>query len=265
MEIRAQSKIDISGPKYYTLSDRVKVQVLERIHGAKAPDVSAFSFIHYPLVASDLRMLYRRECFLLPRKVLFCIFQPVAEEPKDASAFTRLTDVQYASIRGATGRTYFCNPYYVAAWSNIINDKFVGEFKSKYKCTFILRMTTQQNLNEITCGCTPEELKLFLMTVYPPQLRISEHNVAPILMSACKMESPGLMRRCANLILNPLAQLSAFAKLSLLDRCFLHELLGERLLFILQFYMFVCRSRHAKCTSAGAVPGDDTTTDVRLP
>lgn len=96
----------------------------------------------------------------------------------------------------------------------------------------LFRMTTQQNLNEITCGCTPEELKLFLMAIYPPQLRISEHNVAPILMSACKMESPGLMRRCANLILNPLAQLSAFAKLSLLDRCFLHELLGERLLLI---------------------------------
>jgi hypothetical protein len=39
VEIRPQSKIDISGPKYYTLSDRIKVQVLERIHGAKAPDV----------------------------------------------------------------------------------------------------------------------------------------------------------------------------------------------------------------------------------
>lgn len=44
-------------------------------------------------------------------------------------------------------------------------------------------------------------------------------------MAACKLEAPGLMRKCANFILAPSTQLSVFARLSLLDRCFLHELL----------------------------------------
>ena len=56
-------------------------------------------------------------------------------------------------------------------------------------------------------------------------------------MSACKMESPALLRKCASILLNPHTQvvllprllsyhlqLSVFVRLSLLDRCFLHEM-----------------------------------------
>ncbi|KHN71658.1 hypothetical protein Tcan_02134, partial [Toxocara canis] len=53
----------------------------------------------------------------------------------------------------------------------------------------------------------------------------SEANIGPVLMAACKMESPGLLRKCALLLLAPHTQLSVFVRLSLLDRCFLHDLL----------------------------------------
>lgn len=38
-EVRANSKVDITGPRYYGLSDRVKVLLLERLHGSLAPEV----------------------------------------------------------------------------------------------------------------------------------------------------------------------------------------------------------------------------------
>lgn len=40
-ELRPHSKLDLSGPKYYSLSDRVKVQLLERLQGAQAPEVTS--------------------------------------------------------------------------------------------------------------------------------------------------------------------------------------------------------------------------------
>lgn len=102
--------------------------------------------------------------------------------------------------------------------------------------------TTSSGIEEMFCPCTHEELKAFLMAIHPPQLRINgsawqkvkifliiiiETNIGPILMSACKMESPALLRKCANLLLSPHTQLSVFVRLSLLDRCFLHEMLPQ--------------------------------------
>lgn len=39
-EMKPNSKIDLSGSRYYGLSDRVKVLLLERLHGSSAPEVS---------------------------------------------------------------------------------------------------------------------------------------------------------------------------------------------------------------------------------
>ncbi|KHN71419.1 hypothetical protein Tcan_02284, partial [Toxocara canis] len=44
-EMKPNSKIDLTGTRYYGLSDRVKVLILERLHGSMAPEVS-FSFVH---------------------------------------------------------------------------------------------------------------------------------------------------------------------------------------------------------------------------
>ncbi|VDN50592.1 unnamed protein product [Dracunculus medinensis] len=95
-----------------------------------------------------------------------------------------------------------------------MNYELKGERVSATNCT-----------DELFCCCTHEELKAFLMAIYPPQLRITEANIGPVLMAACKMESPGLLNKCAALLLAPHTQLSVFVRLSLLDRCFLHELL----------------------------------------
>ncbi|VDM80780.1 unnamed protein product, partial [Strongylus vulgaris] len=62
------------------------------------------------------------------------------------------------------------------------------------------------------------------MAVHPPQLRLNEQNIGPVLMSACKMESPALLKKCALMLLAQQTQLSVFVRLSLLDRCFLHEM-----------------------------------------
>jgi hypothetical protein len=56
---------------------------------------------------------------------------------------------------------------------------------------------------------------------------ILESNIGPILMSACKMESQGLLRKCAQILLTPQTHLSVFVRLSLLDRCNLQDLLPE--------------------------------------
>lgn len=37
--MRPNSKVDLTGSRYYALSDRVKVLLLERLHGAPAPEV----------------------------------------------------------------------------------------------------------------------------------------------------------------------------------------------------------------------------------
>lgn len=40
-ELRPNHKLDLTGTRYYGLSDRVKVLLLERMHGSPAPDVSS--------------------------------------------------------------------------------------------------------------------------------------------------------------------------------------------------------------------------------
>uniref|UniRef100_A0A914ZXR2 BTB domain-containing protein n=1 Tax=Parascaris univalens TaxID=6257 RepID=A0A914ZXR2_PARUN len=178
-EMRPNSKIDLTGTRYYGLSDRVKVLILERLHGSVAPE-------------------------------------EMLEQPADLEHFHRSTDLNFAMIRAKTGRVYYVNPYYIAAWSNVFQE----------------RVSTASTTEEMFCSCTHEELKAFLMAVYPPQLRITEANIGPVLMAACKMESPGLLRKCALLLLAPHTQLSVFVRLSLLDRCFLHDLLDPCLQMI---------------------------------
>uniref|UniRef100_A0A0K0EWS8 BTB domain-containing protein n=1 Tax=Strongyloides venezuelensis TaxID=75913 RepID=A0A0K0EWS8_STRVS len=178
-EMRPNSKVDLSGSRYYGLSDRVKVLLLERLHGAAAPE-------------------------------------DILEQPLDLEKFYRASDLNFASVRSKTGRMYYVNPYYLAAWSNIFQE----------------RICFLRNQEELYCPCTHEELKAFLMAVYPPQLRITETNIGPILVAACKMESPGLLKKCAQLLLSPSTKLSVFVRLSLLDRCYLHEMLSTCLKMI---------------------------------
>ncbi|CCD62822.2 BTB domain-containing protein [Caenorhabditis elegans] len=181
-EMRPNSKVDLNGSRYYALSDRVKVLLLERLHGAAAPE-------------------------------------EILEPPLDLEPYQRQSDVNFAAVRAKTGRLYYVNPFYMAAWSNVFEEKLC---------------TTSSGIEEMFCPCTHEELKAFLMAIHPPQLRINETNIGPILMSACKMESPALLRKCANLLLSPHTQLSVFVRLSLLDRCFLHEMLPQCLQMVLR-------------------------------
>uniref|UniRef100_A0AC35U5S0 BTB/POZ domain-containing protein n=1 Tax=Rhabditophanes sp. KR3021 TaxID=114890 RepID=A0AC35U5S0_9BILA len=178
-EMKPNNKVDLSGTRYYGLSDRVKVLLLERLHGASPPD-------------------------------------DIPEQPLDLEKFYRVSDLNFASVRSKTGRMYYVNPYYLAAWSNIFQER-------------ILCLRAQE---ELYCPCSHEELKAFLMAVYPPQLRITEANIGPILVAACKMESPGLLKKCAQLLLSPATKLSVFVRLSLLDRCYLHEMLNTCLKMI---------------------------------
>lgn len=131
----------------------------------------------------------------------------------------------------------------------------------------------------IYCPCSSEELKYFLMSIYPPQLRITgkfspardhylekwatilspfsihnlhpstESNIAPVLMAACKLESHGLLRKCATLLLSPHTQLSVFVRLSLLDRCRLQELLDQCLLMVQRPEHLVEMSQQQTCNA----------------
>ncbi|CAI2347296.1 unnamed protein product [Caenorhabditis sp. 36 PRJEB53466] len=181
-DMRPNSKVDLNGTRYYALSDRVKVLLLERLHGAAAPE-------------------------------------EILEPPLDLEPYQRMSDVNFAAVRAKTGRLYYVNPYYMGAWSNVFEEKL---------CSI------SSGVEEMFCPCTHEELKAFLMAIHPPQLRINETNIGPILMSACKMESPALLRKCANLLLSPHTQLSVFVRLSLLDRCFLHEMLPQCLQMVVK-------------------------------
>ncbi|KAK6055040.1 BTB/POZ domain protein [Cooperia oncophora] len=148
-EMRPNSKVDLTGSRYYALSDRVKVLLLERLHGAPAPE-------------------------------------EIAEPPLDLEMFQRQSDLFFSAIRAKTGRVYHVNPYYMAAWSNV--------FQERVYCS-------SSSVEEIFCPCSHEELKAFLMAIHPPQLRLNEQNIGPVLMAACKMESPALLKKCAMMLL----------------------------------------------------------------
>ncbi|CAJ0959659.1 unnamed protein product, partial [Mesorhabditis belari] len=205
-EMRPNSKIDLSGSRYYALSDRVKVLLLERLHGAPAPE-------------------------------------EIPEPPLDLETYQRATDLHFAAIRAKTGRVYYVNPYYVAAWSNVFQER-------------IFHNSSTQS-EEFFCPCSHEELKAFLMAIHPPQLRINEQNIGPILMAGCRMESPALLRKCAHILLQPQTQLSVFVRLSLLDRCFLHEMIPaclsmvqrpEHLIQMTQQSTYDCLSTRARAS-----------------
>ncbi|KIH53372.1 hypothetical protein ANCDUO_16504 [Ancylostoma duodenale] len=117
--------------------------------------------------------------------------------------FQRQTDLFFTAVRAKTGRVYHVNPYYMAAWSNL--------FQERIYCS-------SSGVEEIFCPCSHEELKAFLMAVHPPQLRLNgticftllpfdgkfrivEQNIGPVLMAACKMESPALLKKCAMMLL----------------------------------------------------------------
>uniref|UniRef100_A0A183CDJ3 BTB domain-containing protein n=1 Tax=Globodera pallida TaxID=36090 RepID=A0A183CDJ3_GLOPA len=189
-------KLDLSGPRYAGLSDRVKVLLLERMHGSPAPE-------------------------------------ELPEPPMDMEHLLSASDLNFATVKAKTGRAYHVNPYYVAAWSSLFQDRLCNGSSGD-------GVPNEDDL--IYCPCSSEELKYFLMAIYPPQLRVTggsllhvllqqfpraECNIAPVLMAACKLESQGLLRKCATILLSPHTQLSVFVRLSLLDRCRLQELLAQ--------------------------------------
>lgn len=57
--------------------------------------------------------------------------QEMPEQPTDLEQFHRLTELNFAMIRAKTGRGYYVNPYYIAAWSNVF---LVSQsFKTKFQ------------------------------------------------------------------------------------------------------------------------------------
>lgn len=82
--------------------------------------------------------------------------QEIPEPPLDADQFHRASELQFATIKAKNGRAYHANPFYLAAWSNVIQERLAAT-----------------NANEFFCGCTHDELKAFLLAIHPPQLRIT--------------------------------------------------------------------------------------------
>lgn len=95
--------MDLAGPKYYGLSDRVKVMLLERLHGSTAPE-------------------------------------ELPEPPLDAEQFSHASDLQFATVRARNGRQYYVNPYYVAAWSNAIQERVASANATDF--TVVVRTTS---------------------------------------------------------------------------------------------------------------------------
>ena len=63
-DMKPNSKLDLSGTRYYGLSDRVKVLLLERLHGAPAPEVvNQILFIKL-----TLSLLHSKSNFFIVRK-----------------------------------------------------------------------------------------------------------------------------------------------------------------------------------------------------
>lgn len=67
-------------------------------------------------------------------------------------------------------------------------------------------------------------------------------------MSACKMESQGLLRKCAQILLTPQTHLSVFVRLSLLDRCNLQDLLPECLSMVMRPEDIIEMTQQQTCT-----------------
>lgn len=55
----------------------------------------------------------------------FIRLQEMLEQPTDLEHFHRSTDLNFAMIRAKTGRVYYVNPYYIAAWSNVFQVSFL--------------------------------------------------------------------------------------------------------------------------------------------
>ena len=148
----------------------------------------------------------------------YIYFQEIPEPPVDMEYFVVSSDLNFAVIRGKSGRSYFVNPYYVAAWSTVFQERLIA--------------SGQAPPDDIYCPITGDELKAFLMAIYPPQLRITETNIAVVLVAACKMESHRLLKKCAQMLLSPQTQLSVFVRLSLLDRCKMYDMLDQCLMMV---------------------------------
>jgi hypothetical protein len=122
--------------------------------------------------------------------------------------FLTASDLNFASVRAKTGRSYNVNPYYVAAWSAVFQERLFTINSTDDIYWFAIFISFECMLSLLFSPCSHEELKYFLMAICPPQLRITESNIGPVLMSACKLESQGLLRKCAQILLSPQTHVS---------------------------------------------------------
>lgn len=123
--------------------------------------------------------------------------------------FSQKSEIYFSVLRSKSGRHYYCNPYYLAAWSRVLAEDVLSYNRLELDCATL----------------SDEEAANFLLAVHPPLMKLNDANISSILRASCKLEAPGLIRRCVAFLLSPISTLDVFEKVTLLDRCFLHELL----------------------------------------
>lgn len=129
-------------------------------------------------------------------------------DPVHFAKFTQKSELYFGILRIKNGRYFYCNPSYVAAWSRIV-----------------LEQVTHMNQTEINTNLSEEEAVSFLLASHPPLLKLADFNASSILKAACKLESPGMVRKCSEFMLIQSKLSDIYDIFALFDRCYLHELL----------------------------------------
>lgn len=78
---------------------------------------------------------------------------------------------------------------------------------------------------------------------------VSDSNVAWILRASCKLESIGMIRLCAEHLLFNCEEIKTFEKISLLDRCYLHELIEPALWDVMDLDTVLSLTKHPSYAS----------------
>jgi len=82
--------------------------------------------------------------------------------------FSQTSSLYFGVVKSRSGRIYHVCPYYLAAWSNSIYTRTVG-----------------QNETDFVSSLNDEELVHFLLAIHPPMLKITGESESDMIFNCC--------------------------------------------------------------------------------
>uniref|UniRef100_A0A915K2I9 BTB domain-containing protein n=1 Tax=Romanomermis culicivorax TaxID=13658 RepID=A0A915K2I9_ROMCU len=170
-ELRMQAQIDFQSATYLSLSDHTKVQILEKLQYSKSTMDDQISDI-------EIDDEYDEEATTIA-------------DASNFAKFTQKSEIYFASIRTKSGRHFYCNPYYLATWSRVINE----QVNQRAECQ-----------NELTTTLSDEEM----IILTPPLSQLFPHLTPTLRRQIARKSTPSTTEM--------------FDSLALLDACYLFDL-----------------------------------------